>query len=85
MGKLIDPKNTIEVLNKYGFVFSKRFGQNFLIDSHVLDKIISAAEITKDDVVVEVGPGIGTMTEALAEAAGHVYSVEIDDKLIPIL
>ena len=85
MASLIDPKNTIEVLKKYGFSFSKRYGQNFLIDAHVLDKIVRAAEITRDDVVLEVGPGIGTMTQALAEAAGKVYAVEIDDKLIPIL
>lgn len=85
MASLIDPKNTIEVLKKYDFNFSKRFGQNFLIDEHVLNKIIRAAEITKDDVVVEIGPGIGTMTQALAENAGQVFAVEIDDKLIPIL
>ena len=85
MTNLVDPKNTIEVLKKYDFAFSKRFGQNFLIDAHVLQKIVSAAGVTKDDNVVEVGPGIGTMTEALSHAAGHVYSVEIDDKLIPIL
>lgn len=85
MAHLIDPKNTIEVLKKYDFVFSKRYGQNFLIDEHVLDKIISAAGITKDDYVLEIGPGIGTMTEALAEAAKQVFAVEIDDKLIPIL
>lgn len=85
MASLIDPKNTIAVLQKYGFSFSKRYGQNFLIDAHVLQKIVGAAEITKDDIVLEVGPGIGTMTQALAEAAGKVYSVEIDDKLIPIL
>lgn len=85
MPKLVDPKNTIEVLKKYGFVFNKRFGQNFLIDAHVLDKIIAAADLTEDDVVLEVGPGIGTMTEALSAHAGKVYAVEIDDKLIPIL
>ncbi len=85
MASLIDPKNTVEVLKKYGFSFSKRYGQNFLIDVHVLDKIISAAEITKDDVVLEIGPGIGTLTQALAENAGQVFAVEIDDALIPIL
>lgn len=85
MPNLVDPKNTIEVLKKYGFVFNKRFGQNFLIDAHVLDKIIAAADLTEDDVVLEVGPGIGTMTEALSAHAGKVYAVEIDDKLIPIL
>lgn len=85
MKLLIDPKNTIEVLKKYDFSFSKRFGQNFLIDEHVLNKIIKAADITKEDTVVEIGPGIGTMTQVLSLNAGKVYAVEIDDKLIPIL
>lgn len=85
MAELIDPKKTIEVLQKYGFSFSKRFGQNFLIDAHVLEKILRAAEITKEDTVLEIGPGIGTLTQALCEAAGKVFAVEIDDKLIPIL
>ena len=80
-----NPKNTIEVLNKYQFMFQKKFGQNFLIDTHVLEKIISAAGITKDDCVLEIGPGIGTMTQYLAENAGHVVAVEIDRNLIPIL
>ena len=80
-----NPKNTIEVLQKYGFVFHKRFGQNFLIDTHVLEKIIRASEITKDDFVLEIGPGIGTMTQYLAEAAGQVAAVEIDNALITIL
>lgn len=80
-----NPKYTIEVLQKYGFVFQKRFGQNFLIDTHVLDRIIEASEITKDDFVLEIGPGIGTMTQYLAEAAREVIAVEIDDALIPIL
>ena len=80
-----NPKYTIEVLQKYGFVFQKRFGQNFLIDTHVLDKIISASNITKDDFVLEIGPGIGTMTQYLAQAAREVTAVEIDDALIPIL
>jgi 16S rRNA (adenine1518-N6/adenine1519-N6)-dimethyltransferase len=80
-----NPKYTIEVLQKYHFVFQKRFGQNFLIDTHVLDKIISASEITKDDFVLEIGPGIGTMTQYLAQAAREVVAVEIDDALIPIL
>lgn len=80
-----NPKYTIEVLQKYHFVFQKRFGQNFLIDTHVLDKIISASNITKDDFVLEIGPGIGTMTQYLAEAAREVVAVEIDDALIPIL
>ena len=80
-----NPKRTIEVLQKYDFVFQKNFGQNFLIDTHVLDKIISAAEITKDDFVLEIGPGIGTMTQYLACAAREVVAVEIDKALIPIL
>ena len=78
-------KNTIEVLQKYDFVFQKKFGQNFLIDSHVLDKIVSAAGITKDDFVLEIGPGIGTMTQYLAASARKVFAVEIDKALIPIL
>ena len=80
-----NPKYTIEVLKKYDFVFQKRFGQNFLIDTHVLEKIIAASEITKDDFVLEIGPGIGTMTQYLADAARAVVAVEIDDALIPIL
>ena len=80
-----NPQNTIEVLQKYNFVFQKKFGQNFLIDTHVLDKIIAAAEFTKDDFVLEIGPGIGTMTQHLACAARKVVAVEIDKALIPIL
>lgn len=80
-----NPKETIAVLNKYQFTFQKKFGQNFLIDCHVLDKIIAAAEITKEDFVVEIGPGIGTMTQYLAYAAREVCAVEIDRSLIPIL
>lgn len=80
-----NPQNTIEVLQKYNFTFQKKFGQNFLIDTHVLDKIINSAEITKDDMVLEIGPGIGTMTQYLACAAGKVIAVEIDKALIPIL
>ena len=80
-----NPQNTIEVLQKYNFTFQKKFGQNFLIDTHVLDKIIRSAEITKDDMVLEIGPGIGTMTQYLACAAGKVVAVEIDKALIPIL
>ena len=79
--KLSDPKKTIEVIQKYQFAFQKRFGQNFLIDAHVLEKIVSAAGITKDD----CGPGIGTMTQYLAESAGQVIAVEIDTNLLPIL
>ena len=80
-----NPKYTIEVLQKYNFAFQKRFGQNFLIDTHVLEKIIASANITKDDFVLEIGPGIGTMTQYLAEAAREVAAVEIDNTLIPIL
>ena len=80
-----NPQNTIEILQKYHFNFQKKFGQNFLIDEHVLDKIIRAAEITKDDYVLEIGPGIGTMTQYLACAAREVTAVEIDRALIPIL
>ena len=80
-----NPQNTIAVLQKYNFSFQKKFGQNFLIDTHVLDKIIRSAEITKDDFVLEIGPGIGTMTQYLAFAAREVVAVEIDKVLIPIL
>ncbi|MCP1103365.1 16S rRNA (adenine1518-N6/adenine1519-N6)-dimethyltransferase [Aequitasia blattaphilus] len=80
-----NPQNTIEVLQKYDFVFQKKFGQNFLIDTHVLDKIVDGAEITEEDVVLEIGPGIGTLTQHLAERAKKVIAVEIDKKLIPIL
>ena len=80
-----NPQNTIAVLQKYNFSFQKKFGQNFLIDTHVLDKIIASAEITKNDMVLEIGPGIGTMTQYLACAAGKVVAVEIDKTLIPIL
>ena len=80
-----NPQNTIAVLQKYNFTFQKKFGQNFLIDTHVLDKIIDSAQITKDDLVLEIGPGIGTMTQYLAYAARQVIAVEIDKALIPIL
>lgn len=79
------PQNTIAVLQKYHFNFQKKFGQNFLIDTTVLDRIISSAKITKEDCVLEIGPGIGTMTQYLAERAGSVVAVEIDKALIPIL
>ena len=85
MATLGNPQETIAVLQKYGFHFQKKFGQNFLIDTHVLDKIIAAAEIGPDDFVLEIGPGIGTMTQYLAEAARKVTAVEIDKNLIPIL
>lgn len=84
-GKLSNPQNTIQVIQKHGFAFQKKFGQNFLIDAHVLDKIIAAAGVTADDMVLEIGPGIGTMTQYLAEAAREVAAVEIDSSLIPIL
>ena len=80
-----NPKKTIEVLQKYDFVFQKKFGQNFLIDPHVLDKIMNAADIQKEDFVLEIGPGIGTMTQYLACRAREVFAVEIDRALIPIL
>ena len=85
MANLGIPQNTIAVLQKYNFNFQKKFGQNFLIDTHVLEKIMDSAEITKDDCVLEIGPGIGTMTQYLAESAGEVIAVEIDKSLIPIL
>lgn len=85
MASLGIPQNTIEILQKYNFHFAKKFGQNFLIDTSVLERIIKAAEITKDDCVLEIGPGIGTMTQYLAESAGKVIAVEIDKALIPIL
>lgn len=85
MANLGIPRNTIDILQKYQFNFQKKFGQNFLIDTSVLDRIISAAEITKDDCVLEIGPGIGTMTQYLAESAREVVAVEIDKNLIPIL
>ena len=85
MEKLSNPQKTIEVIQKYEFAFQKKFGQNFLIDGHVLNKIIAAADITKEDFVLEIGPGIGTMTQYLSEAAGKVLAVEIDKMLIPIL
>lgn len=85
MASLGIPSNTIEVLQKYNFNFQKKFGQNFLIDTHVLEKIIEASNITKDDFIIEIGPGIGTMTQYLCESAREVCAVEIDKNLIPIL
>ena len=85
MEKLSNPQVTIETIKKYDFAFQKKFGQNFLIDGHVLDKIIAAAGVTKEDVVLEIGPGFGTMTQYLAESAKEVIAVEIDRLLIPIL
>ena len=85
MATLGIPQNTIEVLQKYNFNFQKKFGQNFLIDTHVLEKIIEESRITKDDFVLEIGPGIGTMTQYLCENAREVAAVEIDKNLIPIL
>ena len=85
MATLGNPKNTIEVLQKYNFNFQKKFGQNFLINTGILEDIIEAAEITKDDFVLEIGPGIGTMTQYLCESAREVVAVEIDKNLIPIL
>ena len=85
MATLGIPQNTIAVLQKYNFNFQKKFGQNFLIDTHVLERIIESAGINKEDFVLEIGPGIGTMTQYLCEAAREVVAVEIDDHLIPIL
>lgn len=85
MADLGNPKNTIEVLQKHDFHFQKKYGQNFLIDTHILEEIVAAAQITEEDFVLEIGPGIGTMTQYLCEAARFVTAVEIDDKLIPIL
>ncbi len=85
MATLGNPGNTIEVLQKYKFNFQKKFGQNFLIDTHVLDKIIRESGVTKDDLVIEIGPGIGTMTQYLCENAREVVAIEIDKNLIPIL
>ncbi len=85
MAKLVNPQETISVLQQHDFHFQKKYGQNFLIDPHVLDKIVDAAMITKDDFVLEIGPGIGTLTQYLCDRAGHVLAVEIDADLIPIL
>lgn len=83
--KLSNPQKTIEIIKKYDFAFQKKYGQNFLIDAHVLDKIIAAADVGPEDFVLEIGPGIGTMTQYLAEHAREVAAVEIDTHLIPIL
>lgn len=85
MNRIATPEGTKAILNQYPFIFQKKFGQNFLIDPRVLDKIINAAEITKEDCIIEIGPGIGSVTQALLENAGKVISIEIDDQLIPIL
>lgn len=85
MERIATPKQTLAIIQKYNFAFQKRFGQNFLIDSNILDKIVKSAEVTKEDVVIEIGPGIGSLTQVLAENAKHVVAIEIDKKLIPIL
>jgi len=85
MADLGNVSKTIDIIKKYDFNFQKKFGQNFLIDTHILEGIVKGAEITKDDVVIEIGPGIGTMTQYLCEAARKVIAVEIDKNLIPIL
>lgn len=85
MESLVNVKNTIEILQKYNFNFQKKFGQNFLIDKNILEKIVDAAQIEETDCVLEIGPGIGTMTQYLANRAGSVIAVEIDKNLIPIL
>lgn len=85
MGDLIHPQKTIEILKKYNFHFQKKFGQNFLIDAHVMDKILASSAITKETFILEIGPGIGTMTQFLCEHARFVAAVEIDQNLIPVL
>ncbi len=85
MATLGNTKNTIEILQKYNITFQKKFGQNFLVDKNILEKIVDAAQITENDCVLEIGPGIGTMTQYLAERAGNVIAVEIDKNLIPVL
>ncbi|QUI25558.1 16S rRNA (adenine(1518)-N(6)/adenine(1519)-N(6))-dimethyltransferase RsmA [Vallitalea pronyensis] len=85
MERIATPKKTKEIISTYGFAFQKKFGQNFLVDRHVLNKIIEASHITKDDVVIEIGPGIGSLTQELAEHAKQVIAIEIDQQLIPIL
>ena len=85
MATLGNAKNTIEILEKYQFHFQKKFGQNFLIDGNILEKIVNAARITEEDCVLEIGPGIGTMTQYLAERAKSVIAVEVDKNLIPVL
>ena len=82
---LSNPTNTLAIINKYDFIFQKKYGQNFLIDDNIVEKIVREAGVTKDDFVLEIGPGIGTMTQVLCEHAREVVAVEIDDKLIPIL
>ena len=82
---LSNPTNTLAVINKHEFAFQKKFGQNFLIDEGIVNKIVREAGVTKDDFVLEIGPGIGTMTQLLCEQAGGVAAVEIDTNLIPIL
>lgn len=83
--RIATPKNTIDIIKRYEFIFQKRFGQNFLIDQNIIDKIIEGADLTKEDVVIEIGPGIGSLTQALAENSKKVIAIEIDKKLIPIL
>lgn len=85
MAYLATPTATAEIIRKYNFTFQKKFGQNFLIDANIVNRIIELSEITKDDCIVEIGPGIGTMTQYLAESAGQVIAVEVDKNLIPIL
>ena len=85
MATLGNRRSTAEIIEKYHFSFQKKFGQNFLVDSSILDRIIESAQITKEDCVLEIGPGIGTMTQRLAEEAGAVVAVEIDKNLLPVL
>jgi len=83
--RISNPSTTRAIVEKYAFAFQKRFGQNFLIDQHILEKIIIGSEVTKDDIVIEIGPGIGSLTQYLCETAGHVIAIEIDKQLMPIL
>ena len=85
MAELGNPSSTLEIIKKYNFNFRKDYGQNFLIDSNILQKIVESAGVTKEDMVLEIGPGIGSMTQYLCEAARKVVAVEIDKELIPIL
>lgn len=83
--KIASPKKTMDIVHKYDFIFQKRFGQNFLIDFNIIDKIILGSKLSKEDTVIEIGPGIGSLTQALSENAKRVIAIEIDKKLIPIL
>ena len=83
--KLVEPAKTIEIIKENNFAFQKKYGQNFLIDGRVLEKIVDAAQVSPEDFIIEIGPGIGTLTQALCERGAKVLAIEIDKKLIPIL